>query len=128
MDWNNFVMHGDAKHVWITTLPKCKPIGPMSTTWYQVQELLHPLAYIAHLVNLFFMVSMKIAACRANRGGSTDDMHVDAIIQHGYQFTEPHINVLRLLELTGPRQQDESEQQYLTRFLTTRRQMQCCYP
>lgn len=55
-------------------------------------------------------------------------MYVDAIIQHGYQYTEPHINVLRLLELTGPRQQDESEQQYLTRFLTTRRQMQCCYP
>ncbi|KAG0164682.1 hypothetical protein DFQ28_009972 [Apophysomyces sp. BC1034] len=52
----------------------------------------------------------------------------DAIIQHGYQYVEPDINIMRLLELTGPRSNNESERSYLTRFLTTRRQLQCCYP
>ncbi|KAI8068144.1 lysozyme-like domain-containing protein [Gilbertella persicaria] len=52
----------------------------------------------------------------------------DTIIQHGYQYVEPDINIVRVLVLTGPRQPDESEKSFLTRFLTTRRQLQCCYP
>ncbi|ORZ17840.1 hypothetical protein BCR42DRAFT_412610 [Absidia repens] len=38
------------------------------------------------------------------------------------------INLPRILQLTGPRQKNESEKKYLTRFLTTRRQLVCCYP
>ncbi|KAI8327932.1 lysozyme-like domain-containing protein [Choanephora cucurbitarum] len=52
----------------------------------------------------------------------------DTIIQHGYQYVEPDINIVRILTLTGPRLKDESEKDFLTRFLTTRRQLQCCYP
>lgn len=52
----------------------------------------------------------------------------DTIIQHGYQYVEPDINIVRILVLTGPRQKEETEPTYLTRFLTTRRQLQCCYP
>ncbi|KAF7722679.1 hypothetical protein EC973_002842 [Apophysomyces ossiformis] len=52
----------------------------------------------------------------------------NTVIQHGYQYVEPDINIVRLLDLTGPRKENESEQSYLTRFLTTRRQLQCCYP
>ncbi|KAI8984004.1 lysozyme-like domain-containing protein [Mycotypha africana] len=52
----------------------------------------------------------------------------DTIIQHGYQYVEPDINIVRILTLTGPRMSQESEQDYLTRFLTTRRELQCCYP
>ncbi|CDS07538.1 hypothetical protein LRAMOSA01487 [Lichtheimia ramosa] len=76
----------------------------------------------------YVVPSARIAASAGVYSPLGQLVFYDAIIQHGYQFTESHINVLRLLELTGPRQQDESEQQYLTRFLTTRRQMQCCYP
>lgn len=53
---------------------------------------------------------------------------IDTIIQHGYQYVEPDINIVRILVLTGPRQKEETEPTYLTRFLTTRRQLQCCYP
>ncbi|KAI8881049.1 glycoside hydrolase family 46 protein [Backusella circina FSU 941] len=52
----------------------------------------------------------------------------DTIIQHGYQYVEPDINIVRIINLTGPRKANESEQDYLTRFLTTRREFQCCYP
>ncbi|KAI8356681.1 lysozyme-like domain-containing protein [Blakeslea trispora] len=52
----------------------------------------------------------------------------DTIIQHGYQYVEPDINIVRIITLTGPRLDTESEKEYLTRFLTTRRQLQCCYP
>ncbi|KAI9248532.1 lysozyme-like domain-containing protein [Phascolomyces articulosus] len=44
------------------------------------------------------------------------------------EVTKPSINLVRILELTGARGDNESEQSYLTRFLTTRRQLQCCYP
>jgi hypothetical protein len=38
------------------------------------------------------------------------------------------INLPRILQITGPRKKGESEKKYLTRFLTTRRQLVCCYP
>lgn len=53
---------------------------------------------------------------------------IDTIIQHGFQYTEPDINIVRLLALTGGRKENETEQAFLTRFLTVRRQLQCCYP
>ncbi|KAG1443849.1 hypothetical protein G6F56_010522 [Rhizopus delemar] len=52
----------------------------------------------------------------------------DTIIQHGYQYVEPDINIVRILTLVGDRAQGETEQSFLTRFLTVRRQLQCCYP
>ncbi|KAI9228923.1 MAG: lysozyme-like domain-containing protein [Piptocephalis tieghemiana] len=52
----------------------------------------------------------------------------DTIIQHGWQITEPDINLPRILTLTGPRQKEESEAAYLGRFLHTRRTLLCCYP
>ncbi|KAI9264467.1 lysozyme-like domain-containing protein [Sporodiniella umbellata] len=52
----------------------------------------------------------------------------DTIIQHGYQYVEPDINIVRILTLVGSRRSDESEEEFLTRFLTVRGQLQCCYP
>ncbi|KAG0163730.1 COP9/signalosome complex subunit Csn2 [Apophysomyces sp. BC1015] len=43
-------------------------------------------------------------------------------------YVEPDINLPRILELTGPKKANETEQSYLTRFITTRRQLVCCYP
>lgn len=44
------------------------------------------------------------------------------------QYVEPDINLPRIIELTGPMGANETEKEYLTRFLTTRRQLVCCYP
>lgn len=63
--------------------------------------------------------------------GSIEQLNIyflDTIIQHGFQYVEPDINIVRVLVLTGPREANESEQAFLTRFLTTRRELQCCYP
>jgi hypothetical protein len=38
------------------------------------------------------------------------------------------INLPRILELTGSKKSNESEKSYLKRFITTRRQLVCCYP
>jgi len=52
----------------------------------------------------------------------------DTIIQHGWQYTEPTINLPRILELTGPRSNFKTEKSFLNAFLKTRRQLLCCYP
>ncbi|RKP14002.1 glycoside hydrolase, partial [Piptocephalis cylindrospora] len=52
----------------------------------------------------------------------------DTIIQHGWQLTEPDINIQRIIALTGERKENECESTYLTRFLHTRRSLLCCYP
>lgn len=44
------------------------------------------------------------------------------------QYVESDINLPRIIELTGPMGANETEKEYLTRFLTTRRQLVCCYP
>ncbi|RUP44934.1 lysozyme-like domain-containing protein [Jimgerdemannia flammicorona] len=49
------------------------------------------------------------------------------IIEHGWQYVEPKINIWRILQLTGPRGKD-SEQAYLLRFLNMRRSLLCCVP
>src|ERR1700731_3540799 len=53
---------------------------------------------------------------------------LDTIINHGWEYVEPLINLPRIIQLTGPRRSFESEQSYLNRFLVTRRQLMCCYP
>jgi len=53
---------------------------------------------------------------------------LDTIINHGWQYVEPLINLPRILELTGPRKKNETEKSFLNRFLVTRRQLMCCYP
>lgn len=59
----------------------------------------------------------------------TNNIYIlDTIINHGWQYVEPLINLPRILELTGPRKQNESEKSFLNRFLVTRRQLMCCYP
>lgn len=52
----------------------------------------------------------------------------DTIIQHGWQYTEPTINLPRILALTGPRSSFKTEEGFLHAFLETRRQLLCCYP
>jgi len=52
----------------------------------------------------------------------------DTIIQHGWQYTEPTINLPRILELTGPRSNFKTEKSFLHAFLKTRRQLLCCFP
>lgn len=52
----------------------------------------------------------------------------DTIIQHGWQYVEPKINIWHIIELTGHRKAKESEQSYLLRFLATRRHLMCCFP
>ncbi|KAL1923630.1 uncharacterized protein VTP21DRAFT_8610 [Calcarisporiella thermophila] len=54
-------------------------------------------------------------------------MLYDVIIQHGWQYTEPDINIWRLINLSGgPRRKNESESSFLMRLITTRREMACC--
>jgi len=52
----------------------------------------------------------------------------DTIIQHGWQYTEPTINLPRILSLTGPRSSFKTEKAFLKAFLKTRRQLLCCFP
>ncbi|KAF7986061.1 hypothetical protein HWV62_41444 [Athelia sp. TMB] len=50
----------------------------------------------------------------------------DTIIQHGWQYTEPTINLPRILHFTGARSSFKSEYEYLQAFLKNRRQLMCC--
>ncbi|KAI8368349.1 lysozyme-like domain-containing protein [Choanephora cucurbitarum] len=56
--------------------------------------------------------------------------HLGMAIFYDYKlkYVEPLINLPRIIQLTGPKGEKETEQAYLTRFLTTRRQLVCCYP
>ncbi|KAI9495185.1 lysozyme-like domain-containing protein [Zychaea mexicana] len=79
-------------------------------------------------LNNYLIPSARFAAGAGVTSALGQLIFYDTIIQHGYQFVEPRINLVRILELTGARGENETEQGYLTRFLTTRRQLQCCYP
>ncbi|KAI9470884.1 MAG: lysozyme-like domain-containing protein [Benjaminiella poitrasii] len=76
----------------------------------------------------YMLPSARYAARNGIRSALGKAIFYDTIIQHGFQYVEPDINIVRILTLTGPRTKNESEKDYLTRFLTTRRQLQCCYP
>lgn len=50
----------------------------------------------------------------------------DTIIQHGWQYTEPTINLPRILYFTGARSKYKTEHDYLQAFLKNRRELMCC--
>ncbi|KAI8049887.1 lysozyme-like domain-containing protein [Syncephalis plumigaleata] len=52
----------------------------------------------------------------------------DTVVQHGYAVTEDNIDLQRVITLTGARHVNETETQWLDRFLVTRGQMLCCFP
>ncbi|KAI7899948.1 lysozyme-like domain-containing protein [Cokeromyces recurvatus] len=76
----------------------------------------------------YMLPSARYAAQNGIQSALGKAIFYDTIIQHGFQYVEPDINIVRILVLTGARKKNESEQDYLTRFLTTRRELQCCYP
>ncbi|KAI9307400.1 lysozyme-like domain-containing protein [Cunninghamella echinulata] len=77
---------------------------------------------------MYLKPALKYAASVGVKSNLGKAIFYDTIVQHGWQYVEPLINLPRILQLTGPRKAGESEQKYLTRFLTTRRQLACCYP
>ncbi|KAI9263128.1 lysozyme-like domain-containing protein [Phascolomyces articulosus] len=77
---------------------------------------------------MYLKPSLKYAASVGVHSNLGKAIFYDTIVQHGWQYTEPQINLPRILHLTGAKKENESEKQYLTRFLTTRRQLACCSP
>ncbi|OZJ02543.1 hypothetical protein BZG36_04499 [Bifiguratus adelaidae] len=74
----------------------------------------------------YFEPSMRFAAMVGLTTNLGKAIFYDTIIQHGWQYTEPKINLWRLIILTGPWKKSETEQSYLMRFLETRRGLMCC--
>ncbi|KAI7887975.1 lysozyme-like domain-containing protein [Mucor mucedo] len=77
---------------------------------------------------MYMKPALKYAASVGVKSNLGKAIFYDTIVQHGWQYVEPSINLPRILLLTGKRKTNESEKSYLTRFLTTRRQLMCCYP
>ncbi|KAI8979083.1 lysozyme-like domain-containing protein, partial [Mycotypha africana] len=77
---------------------------------------------------MYLQPALRYAASAGVTSNLGKAIFYDTIVQHGWQYVEPYINLPRLLALTGPKRAGESEKDYLTRFLTTRRQLVCCYP
>ncbi|KAI8076265.1 lysozyme-like domain-containing protein [Thamnidium elegans] len=77
---------------------------------------------------MYMKPALKYAASVGVKSNLGKAIFYDTIVQHGWQYVEPSINLPRILHLTGARKSKESEKAYLTRFLTTRRQLMCCYP
>ncbi|KAH8557009.1 lysozyme-like domain-containing protein [Umbelopsis sp. PMI_123] len=77
---------------------------------------------------MYLAPALKYAASVGVKSSLGKAIFYDTIINHGWQYVEPLINLPRILELTGPRRHNESEKSYLNRFLVTRRQLMCCYP
>ncbi|KAL1915682.1 uncharacterized protein VTP21DRAFT_6441 [Calcarisporiella thermophila] len=66
----------------------------------------------------------KMANVKSDLAGA---IMFDTIIQNGWHYTEPDINIWRILNLSGgPRKNNESEQQFLMRFIRTRHELVCC--
>ncbi|KAI9485856.1 MAG: lysozyme-like domain-containing protein [Benjaminiella poitrasii] len=78
--------------------------------------------------SMYLKPALKYAASVNVTSNLGKAIFYDTIVQHGWQYVEPYINLPRILHLTGARKSGESEKSYLTRFLTTRRQLVCCYP
>ncbi|KAI7851608.1 lysozyme-like domain-containing protein [Circinella umbellata] len=78
--------------------------------------------------SMYLKPALKYAASVGVHSNLGKALFYDTIIQHGWQYTEPQINLPRILQLTGEKKKGESEKEYLTRFLTTRRQLACCSP
>ncbi|GAB5590949.1 hypothetical protein Unana1_05849 [Umbelopsis nana] len=77
---------------------------------------------------MYLKPALKYAASVGVKSNLGKAIFYDTIINHGWQYVEPLINLPRILTLTGPRKHGESEQSYLQRFLITRRQLMCCFP
>ncbi|KAI8997394.1 lysozyme-like domain-containing protein [Pilobolus umbonatus] len=77
---------------------------------------------------MYMKPAMKYAASVKVRSNLGKAIFYDTIVQHGWQYVEGFINLPRIIKLTGPRKANESEKSYLTRFLTIRRQLVCCFP
>ncbi|ORX43199.1 lysozyme-like protein [Hesseltinella vesiculosa] len=78
--------------------------------------------------SMYLQPALRYAASVGVTSNLGKAIFYDTIVQHGWQYVEPLINLPRIMQLTGPRKNGESEKAYLTRFLTTRRQLVCCYP
>ncbi|KAL9559130.1 hypothetical protein PS6_000934 [Mucor atramentarius] len=78
--------------------------------------------------SMYLKPALKYAASVGVKSNLGKAIFYDTIVQHGWQYVEPYINLPRILHLTGPMKKNESEKAYLTRFLTTRRQLVCCFP
>ncbi|CEP08619.1 hypothetical protein [Parasitella parasitica] len=78
--------------------------------------------------SMYLKPALKYAASVGVKSNLGKAIFYDTIVQHGWQYVEPYINLPRILHLTGARKEGESEKDYLTRFVTTRRQLVCCYP
>ncbi|KAI9313889.1 lysozyme-like domain-containing protein [Dichotomocladium elegans] len=75
---------------------------------------------------MYLKPALKYAASVGVHSNLGKAIFYDTIVQHGWQYVEPLINLPRILYLTGPRRKDESENAYLDRFLSTRRELMCC--
>ncbi|KAG1145885.1 hypothetical protein G6F37_005827 [Rhizopus arrhizus] len=78
--------------------------------------------------SMYLKPALKYAASVGIHSNLGKAIFYDTIVQHGWQYVESFINLPRIIELTGPKKKEESERSYLTRFITTRRQLVCCYP
>ncbi|KAG1535655.1 hypothetical protein G6F47_009557 [Rhizopus delemar] len=78
--------------------------------------------------SMYLKPALKYAASVGIHSNLGKAIFYDTIVQHGWQYVESFINLPRIIELTGPKKKEESEKSYLTRFITTRRQLVCCYP
>ncbi|KAI7900611.1 lysozyme-like domain-containing protein [Cokeromyces recurvatus] len=78
--------------------------------------------------SMYLKPALKYAASVHVKSNLGKAIFYDTIIQHGWQYVEPYINIVRIIQLTGPRKSGESEKSYLLRFLATRQQLMCCYP
>ncbi|RUS28931.1 lysozyme-like domain-containing protein [Jimgerdemannia flammicorona] len=76
---------------------------------------------------MYLRPALKFAAYSGVTSNVGKAIFYDTIIEHGWQYVEPKINIWRILQLTGPRGKD-SEQAYLLRFLNMRRSLLCCVP
>ncbi|KAI9286420.1 lysozyme-like domain-containing protein [Umbelopsis sp. AD052] len=77
---------------------------------------------------MYLAPALKYAASVQVKSNLGKAIFYDTIINHGWQYVEPLINLPRILQLTGPRKHNESEKSFLNRFLVTRRQLMCCFP
>jgi len=75
---------------------------------------------------MYFEPSLRFSALAGLKTDLGKAIFYDTIINHGWQYTEPYINIWYIIALTGKREHNEDEKSYLLRFLDTRRQLMCC--
>ncbi|KAL1919735.1 uncharacterized protein VTP21DRAFT_1666 [Calcarisporiella thermophila] len=79
------------------------------------------------VINGYMEPALRFAALAKVESDLGKAIMFDTIIQNGWHYTEPDINIWRILNLSGgSRREDESEEDFLTRFITTRHELVCC--